>query len=1434
MKSLRKIQVAMFAALMTMGVFTYGQSLTPNPSTVPSNAYISGSDEIHYFFQVVTYTVGTAPTAGEDLEINLPSDGSITVADPDADASFHDGIFITHNSGTVIAVDPTTTAGQIVLSTTVLMAAGEIVNVIFPVLTDSTLASTTKVPYDISIPDLSGDDGFIGTDSVSFSPTVRPVNLFTGALKNSGDTGYSETDKKGEYHPGAAAAVTTALTNFVVDGAPTATFVNPSLATPDPWSGMVLNGTDNDHDPELAVPIYEVGYHVWASGTPGLPRLDVGLGTPLFRFNAAGDNLADDLPEGSAITEALRSAELSEGIWYIYLTSTLSADWAIAETDTLIVYHYPVFVDPTSANPSWQYDDVTDGAGGAGQGVDYNHDNTFDPTVAIPGGDDAISLYLDTGNIYGIDGNFVVAGNSYDWVRVYWHGQDVDNVDATVQIFYSTSATLDETAVVTDGNGNVTALTGATEVTTSPLPLYGATNYNRFDIPTSPLMTADNYYFYLVANDKTNQTVQILTDYDGVANPLSLTVTIKHSPYLQFHDVYAAEAAAAPVGKIPVDTYSSEYVKISWGKQISDARDIDATPGDPLLIELYYVLDVAGTGLYAVIVPVSPLDPSALRGAGILITTVEDSGDAQLDNSYMWDIRSPSPALTEFAVNEEYHIYGVVKQGGDEIVVQYNSDGFPGPTTTDDRAYRYTHGSFFQSNSPVLNASPELVVRDQYRLEWNAFDLSGVTTGLIQPFIAPTEDATDFSASNWTAIAATNGLYWVDVTGAGDGSAKPANTAGFGATAGYANLNVVALTEDADAVAPEGIRPYDYKINHPTNPDAGAIGTEYDLWYYYSPGNDFTVDDPTPIKADGTLFFSMEDPGTVQNIRIVPNKPVTAVVGDVITLDVEAIYASTLSAVTLHMDVPADNLSVVDGGSGPFTVAVGTADMNTSSTVDNTIQMDLAVQGAPLDFTGGWTTLASFQVKVESNPAGEAVVNNNVTFVRDGDTRNTYFYDLATNPVFTAFDNPGAVLGLVRLGTIYGVVEVEGRESNKAQDVSILVLPTGSIAPISYAPFVAANDADANYLNGAQVTLSSDGEYSLSDVPTGEYDIIVKMGGYLDQLVQNVKVYPLNDTQVLFENGDKLFGGDIAGYDDDGDQGALTLEVGDNQIEALVDGAAMTLALPSTPTDTNWNVLADITGDDKVWADDWAILIKNTNRTSEGVTYKEMASGSNEKIIASLTKVGQSGAEVTYAVSLRDLGNLRGYAVQLALNPENWDMMSPYSDGLQEYGKAYNIQKLIGYEALFVSATAGFNPVYDREVELLTVTLKALTAQPEEPSLVKVSVVDVNGKLVDTILDQTNGVPTEFSLSQNYPNPFNPTTTISFGLPEAGNVKLVVYNLLGKEVQTLAVGPMEAGLYQAVWNSRNSFGRKVSSGVYFYRLTVDNKTVHTRKMLLMK
>jgi len=107
--------------------------------------------------------------------------------------------------------------------------------------------------------------------------------------------------------------------------------------------------------------------------------------------------------------------------------------------------------------------------------------------------------------------------------------------------------------------------------------------------------------------------------------------------------------------------------------------------------------------------------------------------------------------------------------------------------------------------------------------------------------------------------------------------------------------------------------------------------------------------------------------------------------------------------------------------------------------------------------------------------------------------------------------------------------------------------------------------------------------------------------------------------------------------------------------------------------------------------------------------------------------------------------------------------------------------------------------------------------------------IDFDGtSTYSTVVNVDINAPADFKLNQNYPNPFNPSTTVSFTIPKASNIKLIIYNQIGQQVGELVNRNLEAGSYNYTWNAANQ-----SSGIYFYELQA-NEFKSVRKMTLIK
>ena len=123
--------------------------------------------------------------------------------------------------------------------------------------------------------------------------------------------------------------------------------------------------------------------------------------------------------------------------------------------------------------------------------------------------------------------------------------------------------------------------------------------------------------------------------------------------------------------------------------------------------------------------------------------------------------------------------------------------------------------------------------------------------------------------------------------------------------------------------------------------------------------------------------------------------------------------------------------------------------------------------------------------------------------------------------------------------------------------------------------------------------------------------------------------------------------------------------------------------------------------------------------------------------------------------------------------------------------------------------------------------IKALSKKWEKTELINSSKVTYNYISI-TSVKQSPIEKKEYHLSQNYPNPFNPTTTISYSIPERTNVKLEIFDPLGRKISTLVNENKSPGNYQVEFNAEN-----LQSGLYIYRIVTDIFT-DSKKLLLLK
>ncbi len=130
------------------------------------------------------------------------------------------------------------------------------------------------------------------------------------------------------------------------------------------------------------------------------------------------------------------------------------------------------------------------------------------------------------------------------------------------------------------------------------------------------------------------------------------------------------------------------------------------------------------------------------------------------------------------------------------------------------------------------------------------------------------------------------------------------------------------------------------------------------------------------------------------------------------------------------------------------------------------------------------------------------------------------------------------------------------------------------------------------------------------------------------------------------------------------------------------------------------------------------------------------------------------------------------------------------------------------------------------------------TLSPSWVGWYEIFVFGESNETVDVSDRNTGGRTGTFKLSRNYPNPFNPITNIEYVLPQAGQVTLIIYSILGEKVRTLVDEKTPAGHFAITWDGKDDYGNILSSGAYFYQIQVRNHGElvyrNTEKLLLLK
>ena len=219
------------------------------------------------------------------------------------------------------------------------------------------------------------------------------------------------------------------------------------------------------------------------------------------------------------------------------------------------------------------------------------------------------------------------------------------------------------------------------------------------------------------------------------------------------------------------------------------------------------------------------------------------------------------------------------------------------------------------------------------------------------------------------------------------------------------------------------------------------------------------------------------------------------------------------------------------------------------------------------------------------------------------------------------------------------------------------------------------------------------------------------------------------------------------------------------------------------------------------------------------------------------TAMPNVGEDFVIDVSLADFVALKGYGLQVQYEADKLEFVEVLTDqplggselaAPQVLSDEEGLLALVAYGDELSDGEIGLSLVFRPTTEIENTVIEITDNQAYD------SAFGFN-RLALPAPVQLQTRPEAFALANNYPNPFNPATTIKYALPQAMDVELTVYNVVGQAVRTLVAEHQSAGRYVVEWDATNNSGQSLSSGMYFYRLeAAGGEFLEVKKMLLLK
>ena len=218
------------------------------------------------------------------------------------------------------------------------------------------------------------------------------------------------------------------------------------------------------------------------------------------------------------------------------------------------------------------------------------------------------------------------------------------------------------------------------------------------------------------------------------------------------------------------------------------------------------------------------------------------------------------------------------------------------------------------------------------------------------------------------------------------------------------------------------------------------------------------------------------------------------------------------------------------------------------------------------------------------------------------------------------------------------------------------------------------------------------------------------------------------------------------------------------------------------------------------------------------------------------TALPSVGEDFVLDVRVADFAAVKGYGLQVQYEADKLEFVQVLTDEPLG-GSALATPQVLADEAGVLTVVAHGDVVSEGEVALSLVFRPTTEIENTLIEITDNQTYDSEfgfNRLALPVPVQLQTRPEAFALANNYPNPFNPATTIKYALPQAADVELTVYNVVGQVVRTLVAEHQSAGRYVVEWDATNDNGHSLSSGMYFYRLEAGGEFHEVKKMLLLK